>query len=95
MTVQISRKDITSDELLDLQSETRFLKLPVAPYLDLLGITPLSSQIAIINAINNPKYRFICAALSRRQGKTYIANIIGQLVSLVPNSNILITFYAR
>ena len=90
MTVQISRKDITSDELLDLQSETRFLKLPVAPYLELLGIKPLSSQIAIINAINNPKYRFICAALSRRQGKTYIANIIGQLVSLVPNSNILI-----
>ena len=80
MTVQISRKDITSEELLDLQSETRFLKLPVAPYLDLLGITPLSSQVAIINAINNPKYRFICAALSRRQGKTYIANIIGQLV---------------
>ncbi|HIG57997.1 MAG TPA: terminase [Flavobacteriales bacterium] len=90
MTVQISRKDITSDELLDIQSETRFLKLPVTPYLDLLGIEPLSSQIAIINAINNPKYRFICAALSRRQGKTYIANIIGQLVSLVPNSNILI-----
>ena len=90
MTVQISRKDITSDELLDLQSETRFLKLPVAPYLDLLGITPLSSQIAIINAINNPKYRFICAALSRRQGKTYITNVIGQLVSLVPGSHILI-----
>ena len=37
-----------------------------------------------------PKYRFVCAAVSRRQGKTYIANIIGQLVSLVPNSNILI-----
>jgi phage terminase large subunit len=46
--------------------------------------------MAIINAINNPKYRFVCAAISRRQGKTYIANIIGQLVSLVPGSNILI-----
>ena len=55
MTIQVSRKDITSDELLDLQSETRFLKLPVAPYLELLGITPLSSQVAIINAINNPQ----------------------------------------
>ena len=90
MTIQISRADITGDALHDLQSETRFLKLPVDPYLELLGITPLSSQIAIINAINNPKYRFVCAAVSRRQGKTYIANIIGQLVSLVPNSNILI-----
>ena len=90
MTVEISRQDIVSDELHNLQSETRFLKLAVAPYLELLGVTPLPSQVAIINAINNPKYRFVCAAVSRRQGKTYIANIIGQLVSLVPNSNILI-----
>ncbi len=90
MTIQISRADITGNALHNLQSETRFLKLPVDPYLELLGITPLPSQVAIINAINNPKYRFVCAAVSRRQGKTYIANIIGQLVSLVPNSNILI-----
>ena len=90
MSIQISRADIISEQLLDLQSETRFLKLPVAPYLELLGITALPSQVAIINAINNSKYRFVCAAVSRRQGKTYIANIIGQLVSLVPNSNILI-----
>jgi hypothetical protein len=90
MTVEVSRRDISSEELFDLQSETRFLKLPVSQYLDLLGISPLPSQVAIINAINNPKYRFVCAAVSRRQGKTYIANIIGQLVSLVPNSNILI-----
>lgn len=90
MTIQVSRKDIVSEELLEYSPETRYLKLPVDPYLDLLGVTALSSQKAIINAVNNPKYRFICAAVSRRQGKTYIANIIGQLVSLVPNSNILI-----
>ena len=90
MAVEVSRRDIPSDEIAELQSETRFLKLPVNPYLDLLNITPLPSQIAIINAINNPKYRFVSAAVSRRQGKTYIANIIGQLVSLVPGSNILI-----
>jgi hypothetical protein len=90
MAVQISRRDIIDHEILELQSETRFLKLPVNPYLELLGVEPLPSQKAIINAINNPKYRFVCAAVSRRQGKTYIANIIGQLVSLVPNSNILI-----
>jgi len=90
MAVEVSRRDILSDKIYDLQSETRFLKLPVDPYLDLLGIEALPSQMAIINAINNPKYRFVCAAVSRRQGKTYIANIIGQLVSLVPGSNILI-----
>jgi len=90
MAVQVSRADVLSEELLDLQSETRFLKLPVTQYLELLGVSPLPSQVAIINAINNSKYRFVCAAVSRRQGKTYIANIIGQLVSLVPGSNILI-----
>ena len=90
MAIEISRADIISDEILELQSETRFLKLPIEPYLELLAVTPLPSQKAIINAINNSKYRFVCAAVSRRQGKTYIANIIGQLVSLVPNSNILI-----
>ena len=90
MAVEISRKDIVPDEIVELQSEARFLKLPISPYLDLLNVKPLPSQVAIINAINNPKYRFVSAAVSRRQGKTYIANIIGQLVSLVPGSNILI-----
>jgi hypothetical protein len=90
MAVEVSRRDVISDEIVELGSEAKFLKLPIGPYLDLLNVKPLPSQIAIINAINNPKYRFVSAAVSRRQGKTYIANIIGQLVSLVPGSNILI-----
>jgi PBSX family phage terminase large subunit len=77
-------------EIQEFTSVDRFLKLPIAPYLEMLNIDPLPSQVALINAVNNPKYRFICAALSRRQGKTYIANIIGQLVSLVPGCNILV-----
>ena len=90
MAVEVSRQDVVTESILDLDKITRFLKLPVDPYLEMLGVSALPSQKAIINAINNPKYRFVCAAVSRRQGKTYIANIIGQLVSLVPNSNILI-----
>ena len=90
MTVEVSRRDILCDEIVELGSEAKFLKLPIGPYLNLLNVKPLPSQVAIINAINNPKYRFVSAAVSRRQGKTYIANIIGQLVSLVPGSNILI-----
>ena len=90
MAVEVSRRDIISDEIVELGSEAKFLKLPIGPYLNLLNVKALPSQIAIINAINNPKYRFVSAAVSRRQGKTYIANIIGQLVSLVPGSNILI-----
>ena len=75
---------------MDLSPENRFIKLPIVEYLELLGIEPNSSQKAIINAVNNPKYRFVCAAISRRQGKTYISNIIGQLVCLVPNSHVLL-----
>ena len=90
MAVEVSRKDILTDSIVDEQSPNKFLKLPPEPYLEMLGIEPLHSQIAMINAVNNPKYRFIVAALSRRQGKTYIANIIGQLITLIPNSNVLI-----
>jgi len=36
MAVQISRADVSCGEILDLQSETRFLKLPAEDYLDLL-----------------------------------------------------------
>jgi hypothetical protein len=88
--LEVSRKDVLSDVLMDFDTESRFIKLPIHSYLDLLGITPNTAQVSLINAINNPKYRFVCAAISRRQGKTYITNVIGQLVSLVPNSNILI-----
>ena len=88
--IDISRADVESNFLMELDSESRFIKLPIEGYMDLLGIEPNSSQTAIINAINNPKYRFVTAAVSRRQGKTYISNIIGQLVCLVPNSHVLL-----
>lgn len=85
--MKVSRLDVVTTHVEDRRD---FLRLPVKPYLELLGVSPLPSQIAIINALNNPKYRFVCAAISRRQGKTYIANIIGQLVSLVPGCHILV-----
>ena len=88
--IEISRKDVISTDIMEFDAASRFIKLPISHYLELLGTTPNSAQIALINALNNPKYRFVCAAISRRQGKTYITNVIGQLVSLVPNSHILI-----
>lgn len=88
--LEVSRTDIINESLMDFDSMERFIKLPIDGYLDLLGITPNKAQTSLINALNNPKYRFVCAAISRRQGKTYITNVIGQLVSLVPNSHILI-----
>jgi hypothetical protein len=88
----ISRADVECDAIVDFSPTTRFIKLPITNYLKLLGIydTINRPQIALINAVNDPKYRFVCAALARRLGKTYIANVVGQLVSLVPGSNVLI-----
>lgn len=84
--MELSRKDIVTNKIL----AGTFLKVPIESYLELLGISPIPSQISIINSINNSKYRFIVGALSRRQGKTYIGNIIAQCVALVPNSHVLI-----
>lgn len=88
----ISRTDVECDAIKEFPMETRFIKLPITNYLKLLGIYESINrpQIALINAVNDPKYRFICAALARRLGKTYIANVVAQLVTLVPNSNVLI-----
>ena len=93
----ITRNDVESDTIVDY-GNSRFIKLPIDKYLKLLpapsGGTVFDQlnrpQIALINAINSPKYRFVCAALSRRLGKTYISNIIAQMVLLVPNCNVLI-----
>lgn len=101
--LEVSRKDVLVDEIMELEANKRFIKLPIVPYLKLLPAMDVSTgqkscafnlinrpQIALINAINMPQYRFVCAALSRRLGKTFISNVIGQLVLLVPGCNILI-----
>lgn len=101
--LEISRPDVERKFVTEFDISERFIKLPIVPYLKLLPardpITGEKStcweqindpQIALINAINNPKYRFVCAALARRLGKTYIANVIAQLVQLVPGCNVLI-----
>jgi hypothetical protein len=90
--LEISRPDIDCDEITNLTVADRFIKLPIVPYLKLLNVydTINRPQIALINAVNSPKYRFIVAALARRLGKTYISNIIAQLILLVPSCNVLI-----
>lgn len=86
--MEVSRKDILTTRI--QEAGGGFLKIPIDSYLELLGIQPIPSQIAIINALKSNKYRFVVGALSRRQGKTYIGNIIAQCIALVPNSHVLI-----
>jgi len=95
--LDISRSDVCADSITSFPVGSRFIKLPIENYLKLLPVEGGSAfdminrpQVALINAVNNPKYRFICAALARRLGKTFIANVIAQLVLLVPGCNILI-----
>jgi phage terminase large subunit len=90
--LKISRPDVDCEAITEFPADKRFIKLPIANYLKLLGIYDSINrpQIALINAVNDPKYRFVCAALARRLGKTYIANVVAQLVTLVPGSNVLI-----
>ena len=88
----VSRSDVSTEEISEYPLDSRYIKLPIAKYLQLLGAWEQLNrpQMALINAVNNPKYRFITAAFSRRLGKTYIANIIAQLISLIPGCNVLI-----
>lgn len=101
--LEVSRSGVSVDSLTEFEASKRFIKLPIMGYLKMLPVVdPVTyvksnawehtnrPQIALINAINDPRFRFVCAALSRRLGKTYIANIIAQLVLLVPNCNVLI-----
>jgi len=90
-------RPVECEELVEYPAQSRFIKLPIQNYLKLLTVGGESvynqlnrPQIALINAVNDPKYRFICAALSRRLGKTFIANVIGQLITLIPKCNVLI-----
>lgn len=88
----VSRADVPTEYILE-DLPNPFIKLPITIYLDeIKGFKgfeeTLPSQNAIINALN--KYRFVVAAISRRQGKTFIANIVGQVIALVPDTHVLI-----
>ena len=87
--MQISRNDVSSSEFQDF-GDDKFLKVSIENYLDLIGIEAIPPQVALVNAVQNPKYRFITAILARRTGKSFISNIIGHLVTLTPGSEILI-----
>jgi len=92
----VSRPDIETDYIVDFPVSDRFIKIPIDRYLSKLTdlqnnpITAIAPQVALINAINDPQYRAVVAALSRRTGKTFIANVIAQLITFMPNANVLI-----
>ena len=95
--LEISRSDISSTEI---NQSTSHLPFDVEKFLEAIIIKnekneevplkPISSQIAMINSLLNSNYRFIVAVLSRRTGKTLIANALGLLTILQPDTDVLI-----
>ena len=83
-------RDIPTDYIVNFPVQDRFIKLPIEKYLEVEEIDAIAPQIALINAINDPQYRFVTAVLSRRTGKTYIGNVIAFLKLLEPGSQVLI-----
>ena len=86
----VSREEVSFTEITQFPVTERFIKLPIERYLEAEGIDAIAPQLAIINAINNPQYRFVTAVLSRRTGKTYMGNVIAFLKLLEPGTQVLI-----
>ena len=81
---------ILSTEFLPHDPESGFLKFSIRKFFENEDIEAILPQVAICNAINTKHYRFITACLSRRTGKTYVANRIAFLKMLEPGASVLI-----
>ncbi|ATS94108.1 terminase large subunit [Pectobacterium phage DU_PP_V] len=88
--MQVSRKYVNTKDIVDFGVERRFFKFPVSGILSKEGITPNNPQVAIINALEDPKHRFVVACVSRRVGKSFIAYTLGFLKLLERNVKVLV-----
>lgn len=86
----VSDSMLNYTDIIEFPVETRFLKLPIQKLFEVQGLDPIGPQIAMINAINDPRIRFVVACLSRRTGKTFCANYIAFLKAMEPNVKVLI-----
>lgn len=91
-----SRDYINCDEIVDFPLDKRFFAFDVNNFIAQMTadngspIIPNRPQIAIINAINDPRHRFVVACVSRRVGKSFISFALAFLKSLEPNNKILV-----
>lgn len=91
-----SRDYINCDEILEFPIDKRFFAFDVSNFISEMRaengspIIPNRPQIAIINAINDPRHRFVVACVSRRVGKSFISFALAFLKALEPNNKILV-----
>lgn len=88
--MEVSRPYVNTVDVIDFGIDKRFFRLPVSGILAQEGITPNGPQIAIINALEDPRHRFVTACVSRRVGKSFIAYTLGFLKLLEPNVKVLV-----
>lgn len=88
--MKVSRSYINTKEIVNFPVNERFFALDIQNLLDLEQIEPNEPQIAIVNAVNDPRHRFVTACISRRVGKSFIAYTMGFLKLLEPNTEVLI-----
>lgn len=88
--MEISRSYINTTDVVDFGVDKRFFKFPVSGLLATEGIVPNGPQCAIINALEDPRHRFVTACVSRRVGKSFIAYTLGFLKLLEPNVKVLV-----
>lgn len=86
----VSRDYLETEKLVDFDISERFFALSIESLLEAEGIVPNKPQIAIINALNDPRHRFVTACISRRVGKSFIAYTLGFLKLLEPNVKVLV-----
>lgn len=95
----VSREGIRTDKLVNPHGGLFSFVSPTGEVIDLDldaalrlhypgGINP--AQTAMFNALASLEYRFISACVSRRVGKTTVANLALHLVSLMPGKGLLI-----
>lgn len=87
--IEVSR-NIEFNKITQYPQNERFITLNIEKYFAQSDMKLSRPQIAIVNALNNPTFKFVVAAVSRRLGKTYIANVIAHLLALTPGKIILV-----
>ena len=91
-----SRDYISTTEITQHPVADRFFKLPVENFISNIkadngaSIDLNEPQYAIINALNDPKIRFVTACVGRRVGKSFATFSLAFLKALEPGAQILI-----
>lgn len=91
-----SKEYINCDEIVDFPLDRRFFEFNIKKAVSTMRadngdqIIPNRPQIAIINALNDPRHRFVVGCISRRVGKSFISFALAFIKACENNRKILV-----